>query len=89
MDAVEALKLAFESLEESGHDPRAPMMKALSAMITDNSLVPSGNAVVLTATMAQGGVFTVHDQDGRKVEGVKSVYCFKERDGQDVLQINL
>jgi len=89
MNAKDIIQAAYQRLaDEHDEDPRSPLMRGLSALLSADVDVPTGE-IELTATVQPGGVFAVVDQHGRPVKGVKSVAVFRDQAGQPVLQVNL
>lgn len=89
MNPKEIIEFAYRRLaDEHDEDPRSPLMRGLSALLSADVEVPTGE-IELTATVQPGGVFTVVDQHGRPVKDVKSVAVFRDQAGQPVLQVNL
>lgn len=89
MSAKDIIKAAYNRLaDEHDEDPRSPLMRSLSALIEVSDDIPTGE-IELSAAVAPGGVFKVHDQHGRPVRGVKSVGVFQDQAGLPVFQVNL
>lgn len=87
MSAQEKIEDALEYLYQLGGDPRHKAMHGLLELQAEPPV--DNSAIELQAVIQRGGAATVTDQHGRKVVGVKSVACFKDQSGQDVLQVNL
>lgn len=83
-----ALRRAYEVLDDAGISPRTDFMQVLSRLIETPSDTPTGN-IELSAHVAPGGRYEVVDQYGRKVEGVRSVAVFEDSNGSPVFQVNL
>lgn len=88
MSAKDIIKAAYDRLlDEHDEDPRSPLIRALSDLMSASDDIPTGE-IELSATVAPGGVFEVRDQHGRPVKGVKSVAVFQDQSGP-VFQVNL
>jgi hypothetical protein len=89
MNAKEIIEAAYRKLSEDyDEDPRSALMRGLSALMNADAEVPTGE-IELNANVRAGGLFTVSDQHGRPVRGVKAVSMFRDQDGQPVLQVSL
>lgn len=87
MTPTEKISAAIDLLHELDADPRHPALRDLESLLADPP--QDDSALILTATIQQGGVYSVTDQHGRKIHGVQSVAVFKDQQGRDVMQVNL
>lgn len=89
MTPIELIQAAYDRLlDEHDEDPRSALMRGLHDLLNTPQDVPD-DAIRLSATIQPGGVFTVTDQHGRRVQGVTSVTAFRDQGGRDIMQINL
>lgn len=84
----DALRQAYEALDDSGVSPRIGFMQELSQLVEAPETIPTGD-IELSAHVAPGGKYEVVDQHGRRVAGVRSVAVFEDNNGQPVFQVNL
>lgn len=89
MTSIELIQAAYDRLlDEHDEDPRSALMRGLHGLLSSPRDVPD-DAIHLAASIQPGGVFTVTDQHGRRVQGVTCVTAFRDQGGRDIMQINL
>lgn len=90
MTPKEIIKAAYDRLvDEYDEDPRSPLIRGLESLLQNEDEIPADDRIELLATIQPGGRFTLQDQHGRPVHGVRSVSAYKDQSGIDVMQIIL